>query len=203
MSTGPSPAPSSARPCRPRRLRPRARRARPRRAAARARAALRASPSGCSRRRASPRRRWRSTGISKWRAPSKRWSTASSPWPPVTIAARAPRRRSRSASSRRDPPPGERLAPPSGSASRPSRAETAAPRARSTASSSSSCAPELATITGSTTSGTRCVREEVRDRLDHRAREEHPGLRGVDADVARKPRRAARARTRRAARERP
>ena len=35
--------------------------------------------------------------------------------------------------------------------------------------------------------------EVVGDRLDQRAREEHPGLRRVDADVARRPRRAARA----------
>ena len=58
------------------------------------------------------------------------------------------------------------------------RLETRAP----TASSWSSFAPELATITGSTTSGTGC--SEVRgDGFDDRAREQHPGLRCVDADV--------------------
>ena len=38
-------------------------------------------------------------GDRTWSRPSKRWSTASSPWPPVTIAARAPSPTSRSASS--------------------------------------------------------------------------------------------------------
>ena len=54
----------------------------------------------------------------------------------------------------------------------------------STASSSSSRAPELATMTGSTTSGTRMLLEPVGDGLDDRAGEEHPRLRGVDPDVA-------------------
>ena len=88
MSTGPSPAPSSASPCRTASV-GRARRAARglARAAARARAARRASPSACSRRRASPRRRAARPGSRRGRGPSKRWSTASSPCPPVTIAA--------------------------------------------------------------------------------------------------------------------
>ena len=53
-----------------------------------------------------------------------------------------------------------------------------------TASSRSSRAPDAATITGSTTSGTSVLRRGSRRRSRSTgAREEHPGLRGVDADV--------------------
>ena len=53
----------------------------------------------------------------------------------------------------------------------------------STASSSSSFAPELATITGSTTSGTRMASRKPATVSISAPREEHPGLRRVDADV--------------------
>ncbi len=84
-------------------------RARRRRGSRRARAARRASPSACSRLRAllrcrAARRESRCASL-----PSKRWSTASSPCPPVTITAGAPSSCSRSASSRRERvEPGER-----------------------------------------------------------------------------------------------
>ena len=86
--------------------------------------------------------------------PSKRWSIASSPCPPVTITAGAPSSWIRSASSRLVPVPASASASirfgVTTVASGNSRSTSA-----STASSSSSLAPELATITGSTTSGTR------------------------------------------------
>ena len=124
----------------------------------------------------------RSTSISTCRSPSKRWSTASSPWPPVTITAGAPSSWIRSASSRLVPVPASASASirfgVTTVASGNSRSTSA-----STASSWSSFAPELATITGSTTSGTRCTAEEVGDGVDQLAREEHARLRRVDADV--------------------
>ena len=185
-STGPSPAPSSTSPWR---TASDAARAAPRRRLherrRRARAARRAWPSACSRRRASRRRRGARPGSRRARAPSKRWSTGSSPWPPVTTTAGAPSSCSRSASSRRGAP--ARPASASAScrfgvttvASGKSRADERRRRRRPAGASR----PELATITGSTTSGTRCAVEKVGDGLDQLAREEHPRLRGVDADV--------------------
>ena len=125
----------------------------------------------------------RSTGISTCSRPSKRWSTASSPCPPVTIAAACaeldePLRELRPRPRRR-----RARAPRAGWASRPSRAGRAAPTSASTASSSSSLAPDDATITGSTTSGTGCSARNAATASIDSAREEHPRLRRVDADV--------------------
>ena len=143
----------------PLRDRPRGRRAplrapRPR-GSARARAAPRAWPSACSRRRGSPQPRAARPGISTCRSPSKRWSTGRrrarrSRSPPARRARPAVRQALASARRRR----GLRL--DIGSASPRSRAGRAARPASATASSRSSRAPELATITGSTTSGTGC-----------------------------------------------
>ena len=127
------------------------------RALARARAARRASPSACSRRRASPRRRAARPGSRGARSPSKRWSTGS-----LAVAAgddAPPARRARAAA-RRARAAARPAEPASASASRRFGVTTVASgnsRATSvsTASSWSSRAPELATITGSTTSGTR------------------------------------------------
>ena len=53
----------------------------------------------------------------------------------------------------------------------------------STASLCNSVAPELAIMTGSTTSGMLRSYEKVRDGFDDGARVEHPRLRGIHADV--------------------
>ena len=106
----------------------------------------------------------------------------------VTTTAGAPSAWIASASARRSASSGTERprarTPRAGSASRPSRAGTAARRAAATASSRRSRAPELAIITGSTTSGTRCAARgtSATVSIDRRA-EEHPGLRRVDADV--------------------
>ena len=119
---------------------------------------------------------WRSTGISTWRSPSKSWSTGS-----VAVAAgddhggRAELVRARSASSRRSASSGRHAGERArlGQVRRHDGREREEPRrrARRRRRPASSRAPELATITGSTTSGTGCSREEVGDRLDDRARE--------------------------------
>ena len=142
----------------------------------------------------------RSTGISTCRSPSKRWSTGS-PWPPVTITAGAPSSTSRSASSRLGPSPTsnsrldlvrrhhgrEREEP------RDERCDGVLlqqPRAR--ARDHHRVDHERHRMLG----------EEVRDRLDHRRREEHPRLGRVDADVVEDRLQLRRARTPAAARAR-
>ena len=127
--------------------------------------------------------RWRGTGISTWSVPSKRWSTGSLPWPPVTMAAAAPIAQRRSASWRRLP-----VEPVSISASgRFGVTTVASGKSRDTstvtASSSRRRAPELATITGSTTSGTSRPAERRGDCLDDLRGEQHPGLDRISADV--------------------
>ena len=123
----------------------------------------------------------RSTGISKCRSPSKRWSTGS-PWPPVTIAAGAPSSTSRSASSRFGPVADEqprldlvrRHHGCEGEEPRDQRCDGVLlqqPRAR--ARDHHRVDHERHRMLG----------EEVRDRLDHRRREEHPRLGRVNADV--------------------
>ena len=113
------------------------------------------------------RRRAARPGSRRARAPSKRWSTGSSPWPPVTITAGAP--------SSCDPLGELACGSPSaderlglGQVRRDDRREREEPRrrARRPRRPASSRAPELATITGSTTSGTGCSLEEVGDGLD-------------------------------------
>ena len=184
-STGPSPRTELDQAVARRRPRPRRRPSGPPPRASRpSRARRRAWPSACSRRRASPATSTRSIGISTCRAPSNRWSTAVSPWPPVTSAAGAPSSTSRSASSRRPAPSHARERLGLGQVRRHDGREREEPAdERSTASSRSSVAPELATMTGSTTSGTGCSSRKSATVSIERPREEHPGLGGVDADV--------------------
>ena len=174
------------------------------RATARARAARRASPSACSRRRASPRRRGARPGSRRAASPSKRWSTGSSPWPPVTITAGAPSSCSRSASSRRDAvAAGERLAPRAGSASRRSRAGRAAPTSASTASSCEQPRARARDHHRVDDERHRMLREEVGDRLDQRRARRASRSSPRRRRCRRRPRRAARARTPAAARGSP
>ena len=99
---------------------------------------------------------WRSNGISWCALPSKRWSAGSSACPPVTSAAGAPSATSASASSAGDAPDDVKAR----ASIRFGVTTVASGNSRSTsvstASSASSLAPELATITGSTTSGIGC-----------------------------------------------
>ena len=141
----------------------------------RARAARSGWRSGCSRRRGSRPTSWRSTGIGTWRSPSKSQSTGSVAVPAGHDHGRCAERVDRL---------GERLAvgivgvrrrrrarrPRGGSASRRSRAGRACRRAPRPRRPGAASRPEAATITGSTTSGTAVVGEEVRHGLDDRAR---------------------------------
>ena len=115
--------------------------------------------------------------------PSNRWSTGS-PCPPVTIAAAAPSSTRRSASSAFD---ADALPVSVCASARFGVTTVASGKSRSTsapaASAASRRAPEVAISTGSTTSGTRCASSAVGDRVDHRARAEHPRLDGIDAEV--------------------
>ena len=124
----------------------------------------------------------RSTGIARWSRPSKRWSTGSSPWPPVTSAAGAPSATSRSASSARVPSPARVRA--SGRFGRHDRCEREQQRhergdrvvldeLRARGGDEHRVDDERRRVGG----------EEQRHLFDHAAGVEHPGLGGIDADV--------------------
>ena len=190
-------------------LRPRATRRRPRRGprrrgSRRARAARRASPSACSRRRASPRPSWRATGISTCSRRRRGGRPACSPWPPVTTTADAPSACSRSGElAPRRVDAGERLRLEQVRRHHRREREELGRRAPRRRRPRAASPPELATITGSTTSGTGCRREVVGDGLDRaRARRASPSSPRRRRCRRRRPR-AARARTPAAARGSP
>ena len=122
-----------------------------------ARAAQPEWPSACNRRRGWPRRRGARPGSRRGRRRRRGGRPAGRPWPPVTITAGAPSSWSRSASRDRLKPVPAVSASASGrfGVMTVARGNIRATNA-STASSRRSRAPELATITGSTTSGTGC-----------------------------------------------
>src|SRR3954449_6124908 len=99
---------------------------------------------------------WRSNGISRCSRPSKRWSAGSSPCPPVTRAAGAPS--CTSASARSSGGPSDSTSDRASSRFGVTTVASGKSRATRTsrASSSSNRAPELASMTGSTTSGIGC-----------------------------------------------
>ena len=153
-------------------------------ATARRRAPRRAPRSGCSRRRASPRRRDAAPESSGESRPSKRWSAGVAPCPPVTRAAPAPIATSRCASWARS----SVSRPVSACASGRFGVTTVAsgnsrPVSVATASGSSSRLPELANKHRVDHQRQPAPGQLVGHRLDDRGGEQHAGLDGVGADV--------------------
>ena len=171
-STGPSPAPISTSPCstacRGHRARPPGRRPR---GQCRARAARRAWPSACSRRRASRQRRGARPGSRRAARrrrdgrPARRRAHRSRSRPARRARASARRARGAIAAAR------ERLRLVQVRRHHGRERKQPRRRARRPRRPRSSLAPELATITGSTTSGTRVLGEEVRRPSRSTARE--------------------------------
>ncbi len=172
----------------PPRPRSRAPRAPPRAASGRAPGAPRAPTSGCSPSRARRRRGGARPAIRWMPSPSNRTSVASSRWPPVTTTTSGPRACSARASASTSSVagvPGEHARLGEVRRDHASRAAAAGRPARARAASSSSTAPDSATITGSITTGVPGLEQVERlvDRGDGLRRPEHPDLHGVDADV--------------------